>query len=232
MKPFSLSFSFSFFLSLWNGFIYQLKHTRLSFVSFVLLVAPFIGLFFVDQYLLTHFRLPENSPANSLAQWLSRWGDFYTGCAIVILAVYLFGIFSKSKNWRTLALAMLLSGALAGTVATVLRFVTGRPRPSTQSVQVVDGFYGPRFKANAKGQTIPDYGYNSFPSAHATTAMAVAMPALIAQPIVGIPLTVIAVSIGWSRFQLNRHHPSDIYLGFILGGIVGLAFGRAMQKKS
>lgn len=213
------------FSSAWH----QLSHTRLSPRVLAAVILPLLLLFFCDRFLLEHFRLPEHSTANEAARFLSKWGDFYTGCLVAIAAVFAWGTITKKKSLRTLALAMLLSGAAAGLTATILRFVSGRPRPSSQ---IADGLYGPRFQQNKHGVMLPSYNYNSLPSAHAATALGTAVPALILQPAVGIPLTIVGVAIGWSRFQLGRHNPSDIYLGFCIGTLFGIAFAAAARASA
>ena len=212
---------------LFSYFWHELTHTRISLWVFLATLTPLLVLFFCDHALLANLRLPDPSPAHTAAQWLSRWGDFYTGCAFAMLGILLAGILLRQKKLQLLALCMFLSALLAGVSATTLRFFSGRPRPSAQ---VADGLYGPRFERNAKGTLLPSYNYASLPSAHAVTAMATAVPVLFVQPAIGIPLTAAAVAVGWSRFQLNRHRPSDIYLGFLVGTFFGIAFGRALRR--
>lgn len=212
-----------------SGAWQQLSRVKVSSWLLAATALPLLALFLVDGWMLEHLRFSESSPANSAARFLSKWGDFYTGCLIAVALVFVWGIFKKKKNLQTLALAMLLSGAVAGLTATTLRFFSGRPRPSSQ---IADGLYGPRFEKNKKGLLLPSYNYNSLPSAHAATALGTALPALILQPAIGVPLTVAAVAIGWSRFQLARHNPSDIYIGFLLGAFLGVAFARAVRSNS
>lgn len=204
----------------------QLTQYRPSPRAIAVLVA---GLFLslCCDYLLASLRFGDDSAFQAFARFLSRWGDFYTGCLMAVVGLFLAGLWQKKKQLQYLALAMLLSGALAGVTATTLRFFSGRPRPSAL---VADGLYGPRFEKNKHGQWAPSYNFNSFPSAHAATAMGTAAPALILQPAIGVPLTAAAVLVGWSRFQLRRHNPSDIYVGFLIGALFGVAAARATRS--
>jgi membrane-associated phospholipid phosphatase len=40
----------------------------------------------------------------------------------------------------------------------------------------------------------------------------------------GVPLTLLIVTVAWSRVALGRHTPVQVLLGALVGGIVGMAF--------
>ena len=55
-------------------------------------------------------------------------------------------------------------------------------------------------------------------------AFATAASVLSASPVLRLPCTIYACAVGWSRLQLNRHHPLDVLTGAALGNFIGLCF--------
>jgi undecaprenyl-diphosphatase len=65
----------------------------------------------------------------------------------------------------------------------------------------------------------------SFPSGHATAALAVALSYGLAFPAVALPLVAFALLVGWSRVVLGVHYPGDVIVGQCIAAltVVGLA---------
>ena len=142
-----------------------------------------------------------------VADVVSYYGDFL-GFNLFLFAALMLGCWwFRSVKLLRLAVATLICASLAGLTANVLRVATGRPRPS---VKVEDGFYGPSLKSR----------FQAFPSAHTATAMGAALPLLqSSHPLVGVPTTLVAVAVAWSRIQLNRHHLSDVLFSTMIAFI-------------
>lgn len=196
--------------------------------AWILLVLPLFVLIPLDSYTLLHWHFAEGSPAHKVAQFISDNGDFYKATAALVVIFFVLGLVIKNKRLRLLAIAMLLSCAIAGIVSLAIRIPAGRPRPS---LLVADGLYGPQFKPHKGGFLFFDYDYQAFPSGHATTAVATAVPALVIAPAIGVPLAVAAVGVMWARFQLDRHRISDLYMGLLIGAFFGVVLGRAAKKE-
>ena len=60
---------------------------------------------------------------------------------------------------------------------------------------------------------------SSFPSGHATAGMCAAILLGFKQPLFLIGLIPLALLVGYSRMYTRMHHLSDVFCGFILGGI-------------
>lgn len=211
------------------GACWKILSSRVSSLWLPALLLPMLLLIPFDAKALANLRFTTDTAVHRTAQMISQRGDFYNATFILVGALLLTGWIFKQKRLRILAIAMLLSCATAGLSSLAIRVTSGRPRPS---LQVPDGLYGLQFKVNKYGINFLNYDYQSFPSGHATTAFATAVPALIVAPAIGIPLTIAAVGVSWARFQLNRHRISDLYAGLVFGGIFGWAFGRAAKNLS
>lgn len=75
---------------------------------------------------------------------------------------------------------------------------------------------------HALGRTRPDGGSWSFPSGHSSASYAAA--AVVYSHFGarwGIPAYVLATYVGVSRLQENRHYPSDVLAGALLGSYIG-----------
>ncbi|MBL9145876.1 MAG: phosphatase PAP2 family protein [Verrucomicrobiaceae bacterium] len=154
-----------------------------------------------------------------IARWLSYLGDFLGFNVLLFVILRVVGRTLGSQRLARLAVASLLCACLAGAAANVSRTLTGRPRPSTP---LPDGLYGPSLHSSM----------HALPSAHAATAFGGALPAVMIDPRIGVPLTLFAASVGWSRMQLNRHHLTDVLVSLILAWSFSLPLSHwALQRR-
>ncbi len=58
---------------------------------------------------------------------------------------------------------------------------------------------------------------SSFPSGHSASAFAFAAGAAKAQPMLSVPLPVIATLVGYSRVHTGVHYPADVLAGAFIG---------------
>ena len=169
-----------------------------------------------DNQLLQQIRQPDNIALTQTARSLSFWGDVIWA---LMLAAVLFAVGMKfgCPRWRQIAWAIVISVLASTVILNCFRLTLGRARPSNP---VPNGFYGPHLK---------DHAYHSFPSGHATSAFAPAVAVAAASPLIGAPCLLFAGCVSWSRMQLNQHHPLDVTTGAVLGSLIGLCFGSAVN---
>ncbi|WLR60905.1 phosphatase PAP2 family protein [Pseudalkalibacillus hwajinpoensis] len=63
---------------------------------------------------------------------------------------------------------------------------------------------------------------HSFPSGHTTAIFSVLTPFIFHIPSLAIPLMALGSLVAISRIYLGHHYPSDVLVGFILGGGSGI----------
>ncbi len=116
-------------------------------------------------------------------------------------------------DWRAPAWRVLLSMLLAAATAALFKLGFQHPRP---------------FMLGLGTQWLPHGASAGFPSAHATTAMAFAVAALMAPARWSARALVLAAALAmsWSRIALGLHFPSDVLAGWCLGALCALAVQR------
>lgn len=207
-----------------GAIVWRLGWARLRRRWWVILLVAALGALAVllqhgwDDRVLHQIRVPETAPNYKTINWfagrVSYWGDQMWSVPVALL-LWAGGAVFRSRRWRRLGWACLWAFLVGSVVVNVFRVPLGRARPSAG---VPDGFYGPHLQSN----------YHGFPSGHSTTSFATAAAVISAAPLLSVPCTLYAATVGWSRMQLNRHHPIDVLTGAALGSVVGLCFGAAL----
>jgi membrane-associated phospholipid phosphatase len=156
----------------------------------------------------------DRASARSIAGFLGTWGDYPTYNVPLALAIWLYGVATKSSAWRRVAMICFLGASLAGLFDDCFRLTLGRPRPD---VLMPDGFYGISHAFSS--------GFQSFPSGHAAAVFGTAAALLVTDLPLGLLTTAFALGVVWARMELDRHYPSDIVVGSIIGIYFGLLAG-------
>jgi membrane-associated phospholipid phosphatase len=189
-------------------------------VSFALFFAAFgVGALIWphDQALLAQLHFwpnEEEQVAHGMARFLSTWGDYFTYNVPLALAIWLYGVWTKSSTWRRVAVICFLGATLAGLFDDCFRLTLGRPRPDTH---MPDHFYG--IPTAWKG------GFQSFPSGHAAATVGAAAALLVTDLPLGLVTLVYALGVVWARMEIYRHYPSDVVVGSMVGLYFGLMIG-------
>ena len=203
-----------------RGAVFAMADYRISIVFAILTIGAFAFITVPnDPAWLDAVRAVRSPFLIRAAATFSVWGDFLRGTLMSVAAVFVVGLVLRRPQLRRAALASLLAASLAGGIAVTVRSLVGRPRPRSP---LEDGMYGPSF----------EHKLNSFPSGHSATAFGTATALLPTVPVVGVPATVFAFGVAWSRMHRNYHHPTDVMVGSTLGTICGLAFGIAARRRN
>ncbi len=159
----------------------------------------------------------RHTTVNSWARTLSHAGDFLRLNGVLVIGLILAARKSRQGRWRRLAVMCLISSTLSGLSAVSLRFMLGRARPIAH---VGGGFYGPDLRAE----------YQGCPSGHSATAFGAAVPFVIAEPRIGVPMLGLAGGVAWSRMYLNQHFPADVAAGLWVALWFGVPLGWAARS--
>jgi len=136
----------------------------------------------------------------------------------------LFSVFIPLEFWNVIALLLVLYFFVrTGTLrAPIVSFVLAKNLSTYCYEAIKDFVHRPRPFLMIKGLVplITPHGF-SFPSGHATLAMAMAVVLSYHFPKTRSPIFILAVLIGFSRVYFGVHYLSDVLAGFFLGAVLG-----------
>jgi membrane-associated phospholipid phosphatase len=159
---------------------------------------------------------------NDISKGLSDFGGIYEIFTVAGIGAY--GLISSNNKLVTTTLLASQAYITGGTIMTLLKFLTGRTRPSyyPAGVEAEPRFLGPfHRKLNDASGTNEN---SSFPSGHATVAFAVATVFATEykdKPWVPIISYTTASLIAASRITENKHWITDVIVGTALGYVTG-----------
>ena len=149
----------------------------------------------------------EKKPAIKKAVLLfNKLVPYFFALAYALLFVY--GA-TKGKFTPSDFVKVFCAPALALLIVSVLRLAIERPRPYDEKGAGIL----PLVKKTGDS--------TSFPSRHLTSAAVIAAVFLPYLPAVSALLFVLALGLGYARFALGWHYPSDLFTGFALGAVIG-----------
>jgi membrane-associated phospholipid phosphatase len=131
---------------------------------------------------------------------VSRDGAVWMACSVVLRS-------SGNVRCRDAASDGFLAWAASEVVTFGVKRVVRRPRPQLEG-------NGPTPKST------------SMPSSHTASAVAYTVAAGARLPVAALPLGAIAAVVAWSRLATQRHFPTDIFVGALIGTTVGGAISR------
>jgi membrane-associated phospholipid phosphatase len=132
---------------------------------------------------------------------------------------------TNQQKWTQLSAEALQSVVIASGITLVLKASFHRSRPEEQSQLDPYQFDGPSFSRSNM----------SFPSGHTTVAFALAssLSAFYNNKwYVAAPAFTLASISGWSRIYQQKHWPSDLVLGALIGTTVGYTINNLSRGKN
>jgi len=199
--------------------------TEISFSRFpriwialaALALTALVVAFFLDQAAATWIGAHSSPELKRVMQTVSRMGDWPAHIVVGLIGMVI-AFVAKSKMWMRIFLAMLVAVALAGVTGRVVKFGTGRARPS---VKTEARWNGPRFSSK----------FHAFPSGHVATSTAFFAALFLARKKIGAPLLLIPVLIALSRMIVGAHYLSDVIFAAVLGVICALLATHFLRKR-
>ena len=165
----------------------------------------------------------RSSTVRTVSRYVTNFGGLYEGYTLAALGAY--GFLFKSEKVKTTTLLATQAYITAGTIESLLKFLSGRQRPSYYDPNAIEAkptFHGPFYKT---GDPVNGNKLNSsFPSGHTTVAFAAATVYAMEyrdRPLVPIISYSAATLIGLSRITENKHWATDVLVGAALGYLCG-----------
>ena len=158
---------------------------------------------------------------NEASNFISHFGAEYEIFSLAAIGTY--GLIIKDQKLKNTTLLATQAYITAGSVATILKILTGRDRPSYYGSDEIaePTFRGPLLnKKNGRESSFS----SSFPSGHATVAFAAATVFAMEyknKPIIPIIAYSAASLVSISRITENKHWLSDVVVGAALGYLSG-----------
>ena len=128
---------------------------------------------------------------------------------IAYLALWLYGAF-KAEFGATEFVKIFCAPVFTLLIVCILRLMVDRPRPYAENGAGIT----PLIEKTGGG--------SSFPSRHVASAAVISMTFLPYLPAVGALLFLCTIALGYMRFSLGWHYPSDLFVGFVLGFAIGI----------
>ena len=190
-------------------------------LTFALFGLAFVSYFWIDlplfEWLHPHRRDSSLYPVELLTDLgKSTW------YIIISLILFVYWIDKKPKQ-SDAALLILSTTIVSGVLVNIVKVIFGRARPELYADEQLYGFFWAKM----------DVLYRSFPSGHATTAMAVWLAFALLFPRYRVWLIAMGILIALSRVILTQHYLSDVLVGGWLGAMTTLLlYGMIFSRES
>lgn len=145
-----------------------------------------------------------------LSDWVLIPSLIVTLISLIALRLVPKGLYRRATYELACVSGFIFVGVgLPGLLTNLLKRIIGRSRP----VEFLEsGAFHFQFIVN-------DWNFQSFPSGHSATALGTALVIGFMAPRLFKLLLVIALMTGLSRVVVGMHYPTDVFAGFIVGGL-------------
>ncbi|AVF05524.1 MULTISPECIES: phosphatase PAP2 family protein [Devosia] len=134
--------------------------------------------------------------------------------SLVLMILLRLAMFPLKGTWRqasgelaAISSFIFVGVAVPGLITTVLKRLIGRGRPEEFET----------FGAFSFQNVVNDWTFQSFPSGHATTAIATAFVVGFMMPPLFPLLLAVGIVVSISRVPVGAHYPTDVFAGLIVG---------------
>ncbi|WP_243545532.1 phosphatase PAP2 family protein [Pseudodesulfovibrio tunisiensis] len=170
---------------------------------------------------IVQFFQAERVQSPQLASWLAWFTSWGNSLFYVIYAVMVFRAFRSRDTSRKRFVFVWLGAQLVIALLAVhfTKMTIGRPRPGQGE------WFEPLTTRGAQ---------HSLPSGHTTefTGWTLPLGLRYCLPWLSVLLGILLAVMGFSRVYLGWHHPSDVFFGWLLGSVTGLAVTLLAPRKS
>lgn len=169
----------------------------------------------------------RDASVKGTSKWITRFGGPYEVYTLAALGTY--GFLFKNEKIKTTTFLATQAYITSAVIFEALKFLSGRQRPYFYNPETGlnnPTWHGPfyQFRKDAHGNKPDSYSYTSFPSGHTTLAFAAVTVYAMEysdRPLIPVLSYSAASLIGLSRITENKHWASDVFIGAILGHLIG-----------
>lgn len=206
----------------WRYLLMKHRWRLLGIACSVVLLVAFA--FLCDNAVDHLMQFQGHSPWRPFAAFISRYAD-WPFLILYALLIFASAFVFANNRLMVVSLAMGISCGICGTMATLIRSVSGRTRPSAPEAQ---GWYGLFHNSHC---LIGNHDFNSFPSGHVGAVVGFALPLLLGTRWGRIPAVALSFAVAWSRLFLRCHHLSDVVVAAIIGVAGGICIWLWISSK-
>ena len=174
----------------------------------------------VLDWIQTHLQSELLDKAMPIVTMLGDAGIFWIACAVLLMLI---------PRTRRMGLGMGFALAMGLLVCNVtLKPLVGRIRPYDYQINELGRTWESLL---AGGKLLIETPHDfSFPSGHTIASFEACTVLMLGNKKLGIPATLLAIAIAFSRLYLYVHYPTDVIASVILGTLFGI-IGWALAKK-
>jgi len=187
----------------------RLRMSRTGLIWTVMIIALLPLVFLEDGLIRTLLKEHRIHFLFKLMHFLTWLG---VGWVLAVVAAVLlgFGYLRENPKLMKAAVLSLIALAISGLAVQTIKHVIGRPRPRLVEQGIVN--WGPSLQS----------GHDSLPSGHALSSFAMAAVLSSFYPAGQWIWYSLAVLVAFTRIYIDAHFTSDVFVGAVLGVLIGL----------